>query len=673
MKTLLKLVVALVLLAVIAVVALPFIIPVETYKAQITALVKEQTGRDLTIGGKMRASVFPSLGFEAEQVALSNPAGFSEKHMVEVGSMRIEVELAPLLSQRIEFKRFVLEKPVIHLEVNAAGKNNWDFAPAEAAAPVATQPAVGFISAANAAEAAAPAAKGFDALNSIRLGGVDITGGLVTYRDVPAKAAYELKDVNIALAATDLSSPVKLTGNAKWNGQQVDVSGNVKSPAALQAGKESTADFSVKSGDVLQLIFAGKVSPGSAQGKIEFATTSIPKLAGWAGSPMQWKGKTPLAFGFRGPISCRDQRCAMSETDIVLDALKLRGNLGFAFGGAKPVVEARLATELLDINPYLTPEKRADARFSLIADAQAATAWNNEPIDLSALKLLNADVSLMAGAVKFQKIALGKTSLHLVLSSGVLQGTLPEVVLYGGRGKGNFTVNANAVPFTFEKQFSMAGVQAEPFLKDAAEFDRLSGTLALDISVNGRGASQQQIVSSLGGNGRVTFTDGAFKGVNLAQLVRDIKSAVTVKQGEGGSQKTDFAELGGTFTIAGGIVSNKDLAMKAPLIRLKGAGTVDLPRQYVNYRLEPEIVGSLKGQGGKEKEGLGIPVLVEGSFDQLTFRPDFASAAREALQDPEKAKETVRNIKEQIKEGKGSLKELKNNPDAVKDLLKGLR
>ncbi|MEQ1705806.1 MAG: AsmA-like C-terminal region-containing protein, partial [Rickettsiales bacterium] len=177
--------------------------------------------------------------------------------------------------------------------------------------------------------------------------------------------------------------------------------------------------------------------------------------------------------------------------------------------------------------------------------------------------------------------------------------------------------------------------------------------------ITGHGASQRDIVSSLNGKGNIKVNDGEIRGVNIAQLVSNAKAMVTGADTSG--DKTKFSELSGTYTIAQGIVKNDDLAMKAPLLRLKGAGTVDLPNRYVNYRLIPSVVATLKGQGGEDKTGLEIPVVVEGNFEKLKFTPDLASVAEDALKDPEKIKDTVKTIKESIKK------------DNVKDLLKGFR
>ena len=77
------------------------------------------------------------------------------------------------------------------------------------------------------------------------------------------------------------------------------------------------------------------------------------------------------------------------------------------------------------------------------------------------------------------------------------------------------------------------------------------------------------------------------------------------------------------ITITDGIVRNQDLALKSPLLRVEGKGSVELPPRTVHYRVEPKAVASLEGQGGKsDVGGIQVPVIVEGPWDNLSYRPD---------------------------------------------------
>ena len=61
--------------------------------------------------------------------------------------------------------------------------------------------------------------------------------------------------------------------------------------------------------------------------------------------------------------------------------------------------------------------------------------------------------------------------------------------------------------------------------------------------------------------------------------------------------RTDFALLRGSATVNQGLVSNDDLVMKSPLLRITGAGEISLPQEAIDYTLTTKFVGSLEGHG----------------------------------------------------------------------------
>ena len=101
--------------------------------------------------------------------------------------------------------------------------------------------------------------------------------------------------------------------------------------------------------------------------------------------------------------------------------------------------------------------------------------------------------------------------------------------------------------------------------------DRIEGTLNANMNVAMRGASQRAMISALGGNGKILFADGAIRGINIAAMVRNAASAFLDSSARE-NQKTDFAELSGTFNIVRGVLTNNDLALLSPLLRVGGKG-----------------------------------------------------------------------------------------------------
>src|SRR5215469_2673939 len=131
-----------IVLVIAAAIAVPFFIPLDTYKGKIIALVKSETGRDLKIDGPVHFSLFPSVALEANDVSLSNPAGTVSPSMVQLKTLAVELKLLPLIHGGLEISQFKLVQPAIALEVDKQGKPNWAFTTPTSAgtAPPAARP-----------------------------------------------------------------------------------------------------------------------------------------------------------------------------------------------------------------------------------------------------------------------------------------------------------------------------------------------------------------------------------------------------------------------------------------------------------------------------------------------------------------------------------------------------
>jgi AsmA protein len=347
------------------------------------------------------------------------------------------------------------------------------------------------------------------------------------------------------------------------------------------------------------------------------------------------------------------------------------------------MVTARLALGKLDLNPYLPPENRsahsagaAKPKAGAPAKPKAATPaakptssdWSDDPIDLSALKSINADLDLTVEGIVFRKIKIGESHLKIALKSGVMVSNLTRMSLYGGNGKAKVTADASRKLPAVALTFDLTKFQANPFMSDAMDFDHVEGTANADLAVTARGRTQREMISALNGSGKVQFLDGAVRGINLAAMARNIKTAF-LDSGARQAQKTDFAELRGTYRINNGILTNNDLTLKSPLIRLTGKGTVDLPKRRVNYRVEPKLVETTKGQGGRaDASGIKVPVVVSGPWDNLSYKPDLAAEIGDIAKDPDKALKSLRKLIPGLSDtGTGSTTQGSGSPPSIKD------
>ena len=69
------------------------------------------------------------------------------------------------------------------------------------------------------------------------------------------------------------------------------------------------------------------------------------------------------------------------------------------------------------------------------------------------------------------------------------------------------------------------------------------------------------------------------------------------------------------------------------LIRLKASGSADLIRERLDFRLEPKVVATLKGQVDTENlSGVMIPVVVTETFPTPEFRPDLQGMLKQVIE-----------------------------------------
>ncbi len=125
-------------------------------------------------------------------------------------------------------------------------------------------------------------------------------------------------------------------------------------------------------------------------------------------------------------------------------------------------------------------------------------------------------------------------------------------------------------------------------------------------------------MSTLSGTAQFRLTDGVIRGIDMANMVTGVQSAVL-----GGWEKTDnasteFSTLSAGFRFTDGIGNNDDLNLVGPLVRVTGKGTVDLLRKRLNYKVAPSAAS---GPGG-EFTGLVVPVIVKGPWANPKIYPD---------------------------------------------------
>jgi AsmA protein len=207
-------------------------------------------------------------------------------------------------------------------------------------------------------------------------------------------------------------------------------------------------------------------------------------------------------------------------------------------------------------------------------------------------------------------------------------------------------------------------VQAGPLLQDFLKKDFLEGAANVEATISMVGDVPERIKKSLNGKGQIVFANGAIKGIDLAGMVRNVTSSFGLAQQGAEKPRTDFSELNAPFTITDGVVNTPGTSLASPLLRVMATGKANLVDESLDLRVEPKVVGTLKGQGdAKERSGITVPVLVKGTFSSPSFQPDLKGMLEKGL------REGLPGAKDLLKPFEG---QPKTKEEAIKGIFKGL-
>lgn len=207
-------------LLVVAAIVVPMVVDLNDYRDQLSALAKKQTGRELTIEGKIKLSLFPWFGLEIGKVTMGNAPGFGPAPFARIGDAEVKVKLLPLLHKKVETDRIVLRGVAVNLARQADGVTNWSDlmkAPAATAAP--------------APQKGAPAPKGGaagNALGALAIGGLELRDASVSWDDRMTGARYAISHLNLVSGAVRIGQPFAVNLEFDADSNKPAVSGHIK-------------------------------------------------------------------------------------------------------------------------------------------------------------------------------------------------------------------------------------------------------------------------------------------------------------------------------------------------------------------------------------------------------------------------------------------------------------
>lgn len=482
----------------------------------------------------------------------------------------------------------------------------------------------------------------------ISTGALDLSGGRTS---VALKTTVTTDTAGKTIRANDIALDGNVSGRAfKGGAVPIKMRGDVT--VDLAANRASMEKASVR---FAELDVAGNLDTRFAPGQLQYDGTlnitpfDARRLASRLGIPLPKTGNANslTAIGGKANISGNARSLKATSMAMKLDRSAINGDIS-VLDFASLALAFNVDVDAINLDDYLPPSAKGNAA----TPGAAAAAL---PVDL--VRSLNLDGQLRIGTLTVSGIKMSKVVVTANAKNGVLKLSPLGAALYQGRYDGNVTMDASGSAPRITLDETIKGVQIGALLKDVRGDSPITGATDLRATLSAIGGNTDSLKRTVDGNLSFAVRDGTLERIDMVNsmcstlatldfdklnkttiaagliglLLNSTQKKSSADAGSSSGERTEFTDLTGTARITKGIARNDDLAMSSPIVRVRGAGTVDLPRDQLDYRAEAELVQSCAGIGKRDLAGQMIPVTITGPITDPKVQPQIPTGLINAL------------------------------------------
>lgn len=545
-----------------------------SHKERIASLVKEKTGRELSIAGNINVSFFPVLGFEAQGIQMGNPAGFKEKEFINVGTAIAGVKLLPLLTRQIEITDIILQTPHIHIIKNEDGTTNLVLSEAP------------------------PQEKKDTRIQEISIDSVKVSDGRILYTDHISGKSYTIDPLNMTIPGFSKTHTEKFTMDMVLKSNEPK-----KSDTALKLESDIKAD----------------------------AATGFYELTNFKGhsilQPKPDGDKIRISFAGDGFVDAHSETAVFKNLRTAWPDVgnsqysEAKGELSLK-GFTKPDVTFALSFSKLDLDRFVGDnEKRNDRKDSVL------------PTDM--LHDFNIDGNITIGELRIAGLRATNVETKILSRDGLMTIDPLRMDAYGGTEQNRITIDARRSTPELQITGEARNIKLGTVLLEKTLHDYVTGVLNTNYTLSTAGNSMQALQNNIGGAVTVNVSDGM---INKWQLSKFLNRAIaffeTGNITEDVSDTFRFTSLDASWSGNGGVFRNSDLVLIAPASHALGGGLINLRDKTVDYSLR---VG-LGDDPATFEQAKRLPIDIQGPLDAPGYSLDFEAIAAQTLKDKLKDK-----------------------------------
>ena len=619
----------------VAAIAFLFLFDANNFKKDVERVVKESTGRELVIAGDVSVQIFPWLAVGIGEARLGNAPGFGDEPFAAFDSVTLGVQMMPLIFQRqVVVGTAEIDGLQLNLAARADGTDNWsDLAATDDSEVVIADEIVD--------------AKGVRTRGKLAVSGVAIRNATITYTSGADKYALSEADFTIgpvfgdenSLTVGKIAFGALISGATEiptrfefeTGGIDVDVPGQVATVEPIEVsilGIDLYAAFE-------PIAYAGDLDATAALRIDAFSPRSVMTQLGV--EPPETVDPSALSkVSVEATANVRQTSAALSGVSIVVDDTTLTGALNVPFDPAGRF-RLELAADAIDLNRYMTVDGEEAA-------AGGAAPAAEIPADL--IRPLNAEGKLRIGSVRIGNLELTSVDVALDAANGRMRIHPISAGLFGGSYNGDIRIDVAGDTPALSMNESVQGVDLAKLAMAMFEQQNITGTIAGNFKLGGRGNNLDEIRETLGGTMSLELADGTYEGTDIWY---ELRRARAMLRNEAPPEpqlpaRTRFTAVTASGVVTNGVLRNEDLKAELPFMELTGAGNVDLGKGLVDYGLrarifeKPELMGDATAEEIDDLTKAVIPLKISGSLASPKVAPDVEELLREQVEEEIKEK-----------------------------------
>lgn len=338
------------------------------------------------------------------------------------------------------------------------------------------------------------------------------------------------------------------------------------------------------------------------------------RLAGVPYAPSGRLGKIDLSAKVAG-----------NPTDISISGLKgvaadipVSGAVGVKLSGPRPALAMDLRTGAVNIDRFLPAQRRSslsptdvrpirpaafripenfDPRQLLVRIATGGGRFSADAIDLSALGLADADITLKSESLTFGKYTLSGVDLAASLKNGVLNTNRLTGRIFGGALTAGGRIAGAGRSGKYAARLDLRNLGLPAAMRALGSPALKAGRLTFAADLTSTGGSAADIVAGLAGEGRFELRGIDPAGAGRGSLLAPVIGILQPFNALGGRPGGGLADVASTFQVARGVASFDDLKLSSGAGSGSARGSIDLPNWRVRtsgeVRLDRNLLGAL--------------------------------------------------------------------------------